>query len=651
MRHFGSRRSAPPVSNWAEVFFFGTLAATVRFSKKAMGARSIFGDAVNFLAGRRVKAVVSVFVFFLVLGIALPNSPGRARSTAIAMANTRSSGLLAGAEKDYWAFLQKRSLEMRLRLGLPVEELPDLTEDRARANAVYGAALLQKLRGLRELELSHEESLSLAMLRDAGQDLAVSRRDYWLTFPVTPYASPLREVHRAFTSWQFRAPEDLDRYATLLTRYAGFIRQMEDKLRSQAKRGIRLPKAETVLVADFHRATIAKPEESLFSVAPERLVREPEQDRMPFTRRVEGLIATRINPALESLVSYVEGEYAAKAPQTVGLGQYPGGKAYYRRLVRYHTTLDVTPEEVHALGLAEVERLNGELEEVRAAVGFEGTLPEFRRRLRADPRFVPATADEIGNRLFEAQKRIETKIPLFFGKTPSSPAGIRRLAPNLEGAMTYGYYQEPTASDPRGYYFYNGSSLGDRSLLSAAGLIYRELVPGHHFQKSLQLENPDLPGFRRQAGWTAYTEGWGEYASSLAGEMGMYGDPYDRAGRIGMDLFLSARLVVDTGMNALGWSRARAIAYMKENTLESDADIATETLRYSCDIPGEALAYRLGSAKIRDLRVKAERALGPAFDVRRFHDAVLGSGPMPLTLLERHLDWFIDTERSRIASR
>jgi uncharacterized protein (DUF885 family) len=616
-----------------------------------MEARSIFRNAGAFLAGRRAKAAVGILVFFLVLGIALPNSPGRARSAAIAMANTRSSGLLANAEKDYWGFLQKRSLELRLRLGLPIEVLPDLTEGRARADAVSGASLLQKLRGLRELELSHEESLSLAMLRDAGQDLAARRRDYWLTFPVTPYASPLREVHQAFTSWQFRTPEDLDRYATLLTRYAGFIRQMEEKLRNQAKRGIRLPKPETALVADFYRATIAKPEESLFSVAPERLAREPEQDRMPFTRRVEGLIATRINPALESLASYVAGEYAAKAPETVGLGQYPGGKAYYRRLVRFHTTLDVTPEEVHELGLAEVERLNRELEEVRAAVGFEGTLTEFRRRLRADPHFVPATADEIGNRLLEAQKRIETKIPLFFGKTPSLPAGIRRLAPNLEGTMTYGYYQQPTASDPRGYYFYNGSSLGDRSLLSAAGLIYRELVPGHHFQKSLQLENSDLPGFRKEAGWTAYTEGWGEYASSLAGEMGMYEDPYDRAGRIGMDLFLSARLVVDTGMNALGWSRARAIAYMKENTLESDAEIATETLRYSCDIPGQALAYRLGSAKIRELRVKSERALGPGFDVRRFHDAVLGSGPMPLTLLERHLDWFIETERSRIASR
>src|SRR4029453_11605975 len=167
----------------------------------------------------------------------------------------------------------------------------------------------------------------------------------------------------------------------------------------------------------------------------------------------------------------------------------------------------------------------------------------------------------------------------------------------------------------------------------------------------LQQENADLPNFRKEAHWTAYIEGWGEYASSLAGEMGLYEDPYDPRGGLMMDVFLSARLVVDTGMNALGWTRAQAIAYMKENTLESDTQIATETLRYSCDIPGQALAYKMGATKIRQLREKAARSLGESFDVRRFHDAVLGSGAMPLGVLERHVDWFIETERIPPAAR
>jgi len=598
-----------------------------------------------------MKTAAAALVFLVTLGIAIPNSSGRERSAAVAVANTRSSGVLANAEKDYWEFLQKRSLDLRLELGLPIEELPDLSETRAREDAEYGVELVQRLRGLREVELSHEESLSLAMLREEGRNLLDSHRDYWLTFPVTPYASPMRVVHQVFTSWRFRTPEDLDRYVRLLSRYPAFVRQMEEKLRAQAKRGIRVPKPETALVAETCRAVIGEPAESLFFVRSERLEQEPEQDRATFAKRVEGLVSSRINPALESLASYVAGDYAAKAPSAVGLGQYPGGRAYYQRLVRFHTTLDVTPEEVHRLGLAEVDRLNGELGEIQAAVGFQGTLAEFRRHIRIDPRFVPKTADEIGERLLAAQKHIEAKIPFYFGKTPSAPAGIRRLSPDLERGMTYGFYQAPTASDPRGYYYYNGSSLADRSLLSAAALIYHELVPGHHFQICLQKENSDLPSFRREAAWTAYTEGWGEYASSLAGEMGMYEDPYDRAGRLVMDAFLCARLVVDTGMNALGWSRARAVAYMKENTLESDTQIATETLRYSCDIPGQALAYKMGAAKIRDLRARAQRALGPSFDIRRFHDVVLGSGPMPMAVLERHVDWFIESERLRTASR
>ena len=602
------------------------------------------------MTGRSGARIVAAVVFLVTLGIAIPNSSGRARSAAIAMASTRSSELLAKVERDYWEFLQKRDVALRLRLGFPIEQLPDFSEERAKADARYGESLLERLRGLREHELSHEESLSLAMLREEARELAGSRKDYWLTFPVTPYASPLRDVHEAFEKWKFDDPEDLERYTMLLARYAAMVRQMEDKLHEQARRGIRLPKPEAALVAQTYRAAIAESDSSVLLVSPDRLEKIPERDRLPFTKRVEGLIESRVNPALRSLADYVSGDYSAKAPKTVGLSQYEGGKAYYRRLVRLYTTLDVTPEEVHRLGLAEVERLNRELDEVRVAVGFEGSLADFRRQLRNDPRFVPASSEEIGERLLEAQKRIGSRIPLFFGKTPSAPAGIRRLAASLEPAMTYGYYQAPTATDARGYYYYNGSKLGERSLLGAAALIYHELIPGHHFQMSLQQENSDLPGFRRETRWTAYMEGWGEYASSLAAEMGMYDDPYDRAGRLMMDAFLSARLVVDTGMNAFGWSRARATEYLKENTLESDTQIATETLRYSCDIPGQALAYKMGAAKIRELREKASRELGTSFDLRRFHDAVLGSGAMPLTVLERHIDWFIDAEKARVTA-
>ncbi|HSG40220.1 MAG TPA: DUF885 domain-containing protein, partial [Thermoanaerobaculia bacterium] len=198
-----------------------------------------------------------------------------------------------------------------------------------------------------------------------------------------------------------------------------------------------------------------------------------------------------------------------------------------------------------------------------------------------------------------------------------------------------------------GAYMFNGSRLDERSMLSAASLIYHELLPGHHFQIALQKENESLPEFRRDSYPTAFVEGWAMYASGLAEEMGGYSDLYDLAGWIANDLFLSSRLVVDTGMNSQGWSRYKAIDFMEANTFESATQIGTETLRYSVDIPGQALAYKMGANKFWELRRKAQRELGAKFDLRRFHDAVLGSGAMPMTVLEKHVDWWIGEEKKR----
>src|SRR5262249_42804232 len=236
----------------------------------------------------------------------------------------------------------------------------------------------------------------------------------------------------------------------------------------------------------------------------------------------------------------------------------------------------------------------------------------------------------------------------FAGRIRAATSGANPLEPQLEGPLTFGYYQTPTAQDATGYYRYNGSKLSERTLLGAGSLIAHELVPGHHFQINLQRESTALPKFRRESFYNAFTEGWGDYASDLAGQMGMYADPYDRAGRLSMDLFLTSRLVVDTGMNALGWTRERAVAYMKENTLQSDTEIATETLRYSCDLPAQALAYKMGMRQFVELREKARRALASKFDVRRFHDAVLGSGSLPMDLLANHVDSWIQHEGPRI---
>ena len=333
-------------------------------------------------------------------------------------------------------------------------------------------------------------------------------------------------------------------------------------------------------------------------------------------------------------------------------GHYPGGQKAYGYVVALHTTLDAkdpraTPEAIHRRGLEEVARLNGRLEAVRRQVGFEGDLAAFRRFLKTDPRFFVKTPAEVSDRLMAAVRRLEPRVKDYFLRVPRAPYGVARLEPELEAGMTYGYYRQPIPGRPEGDYMFNGSQLEERSMLSAAALIYHELIPGHHFQISLQQENAELPEFRRNSYPTAFVEGWAMYASELAEEMGGYPDPYDLCGMLADDLFLTSRLVVDTGMGALGWTRQQAIDYMKENTFESDTQIGTETLRYAVDIPAQALAYKMGSSRIWELRRHAEKELGAKFDLRRFHDAVLGDGALPMTMLAKQIDGWIDQERRR----
>ena len=561
---------------------------------------------------------------------------------------TSDAAALSKAEKLYGDFVERENLPLRVRMGLPVDALPDVSYAKATKDAAFGRSLLAVLEPVRPGGLSHEEQISAEILRREARQLADAPSRYWLTFPVTPYTYQFLGVHQVFTSHAFRTKEDAERYDRLLAAYPKFLLAIETKLREQSRRGIVIAKPEIALIDGSFAGVLAEVDRNLFLPSAERLAALPAADRDAFAARYRRRIDFEIRGAAARLVKYVTGEYAAKAPQAVGLAQYPGGADYYRALVRRTTTLDVPPEKIHEIGLEAMAKINAELDEIRRQVGFAGSLAEFRKSLKSDPRFYAKTPDEVGERLMAAQNRILPKIPEYFGRAPKAPFGVKRLEPQLEGALTFGYYQWPTPQDPKGYYKYNGTHLDERSLIGAGSLISHELVPGHHFQINLQYENPDLPSFRKQAlTYTAFVEGWGEYASFLAGEMGMYADPYDRAGRLLFDAFLTSRLVVDTGMNLLGWPREKAMDYMRENTIQSDTEIATETLRYSCDLPSQALAYKMGMRKFVELREKARTALGPKFDMRRYHDMLLSSGAVPMDVAEKKVDWFIADEGKR----
>ena len=501
----------------------------------------------------------------------------------------------------------------------------------------WAEGFLERLGGIEPDGLPADDWITWAILQWEARNATARAEFFWHEVPVTPYASPLRAIQSRFTAAPLSTNGERERYLDALHQLAALVGSMEAKLRSQAVRNIVLPSAEIDLVVPYLKSFGGEQARAAFVPAAARLKGVPDADQVTFRDSAVRAFDDAVGPAFERIAAYVDGSYRARAGTEVGSSRYSGGRAYYEFLVRLHTGLDLTPEEIHEIGLAEVARLERELEEAREKAGFEETLAEFKTFLKTDARFIPKAPDDIARALMAAASRIEPELDAWFARRARAPYGAQRLSPALEPSMTYGYYQRPTPRDARGYYLFNGSQLEQRSLLNAAALSYHELVPGHHLQISLALENTALPRFRRNALYTAYTEGWGEYASDLAGEMGMYEDPYDRAGRLSMDLFLSTRLVVDTGMNALGWSRERAMQYMRDHTFESEAQIATETLRYSSDIPGQALAYKMGSRMIRELRERTRTRLGSRFDIRRFHDAVLSHGAMPLGVLQQHV--------------
>jgi uncharacterized protein (DUF885 family) len=562
-------------------------------------------------------------------------------ASAAAGAENNSSRLVREVGDAYLAVLTRENPMRRLKLGLPVESLPDVTLAGEERDAKEASGLLSRLGPVRREELSHEETLSFDVLTRQLSLRVASPKSFHYRFQVTPYMSPLGQAGQIFAALPLSIAPDRARYLARLGEVPAMAGAIVRNLETQAALGIRVPKPELDAVDGLLKAFSATGNASPFQPKAARLAGVAEEERASFLKAVDGLVRDKVAPAISRLAAAVSGEYRAQAPEEVGLRQYPGGLAMYREFVKFHTTMDVTPEQVHEIGLKNVARISAAMTAIRGELGFKGTAVEFKESLRANPRLFPKSPEEIGERLMSYITRIEPVVDQFFGRRPKAPYGVKRLDPQLEPGQTFGYYQIPTASDPRGYYNYNGSNLSDRPLLNAGALIYHELVPGHHFQINLAFENPAIPEFRRESFDTAFTEGWGEYAASLAGEMGMYKDPYDRYGRLAMEMFVSVRLVVDTGMNALGWSREKAMAYMKENAMETDTQIASETLRYSCDMPGQALAYKMGAMRIMELREKARSALGAKFDIRRFHDWILASGSLPMTTLDRHVEAFV----------
>lgn len=547
---------------------------------------------------------------------------------------------------DVWAFRLQRDFQARLREGLPIERLPDFSLADAEEAADFYRGVQARLASLDRAALPHDDALTYDVIaRDAS--VAVETLPlFWHQSVLTPYSSALGTARQVFAMLPLETSEDRSTFLSLLGQVPALVAQVREIVEKQLELGIAVPAPALPAVVGLLEASVAPADQGPFAVAHDRFGEASPDELATFEASLVEIVETAINPAVAELSSLVRDRVAAAASDQVGLGHQPGGDAAYRFLVRYHTTLDITPEEVQTIGHEMVADLQEAMDAVQDELGFVGDRAAFRAHLLADRRFYADTPEEVGAGLMRAAEAMTAGIDRFFAVVPEAPYDVRRLPPSLEASMTYGYYDPPTAEEPSGYYNYNASDLDQRSLLGQVGLSLHELIPGHHFQIARQFES-DLHPIRRYAFPTAYVEGWGSYASYLGFEAGVADDPYDRYGIYTLELFLANRLVVDPGMNAFGWSLDRAREYMRENTFESDTQIATETLRYSTDMPGQALAYQIGKRKLLELRQRAEHALGDRFELRRFHEAVLTPGALPLQVLDGHIDWWIEKELGR----
>jgi uncharacterized protein (DUF885 family) len=370
----------------------------------------------------------------------------------------------------------------------------------------------------------------------------------------------------------------------------------------------------------------------------------PLADRDRLTDRAKQLYTQAVRPAFLKLHDYVTNTYIPACRENIAATALPNGAAAYAYHVRWQTTTNLTPQQIHEIGLSEVKRIRAEMDKVIASTGFQGSFHEFTEFLRTDKRFYFDKPEDLVNAYKVIAKSVDPELVHEFGKLPRNQYGVIPIPDFKAPSQTTAYYQPgaPSAGRP-GYYFVNTYNLAARPKWEMEALSLHESVPGHHLQISLAQELPDVPEFRKRVGYSAYVEGWALYGESLGEELGRYKDPYSKFGQLTYEMWRAVRLVVDTGMHNMGWSRDQAIQFFKDNTGKTDQDISVEVDRYIV-WPGQALAYKIGQMKIRELRTAAERRLGAKFNVRSFHDAVLENGALPLSVLESRVRRWIDAQ-------
>lgn len=551
--------------------------------------------------------------------------------------------------EDYWEYSLEFNPLFATNQGVHTwnDKLPETSLEAMEADYRRNNEFLDRLSRISRDNLPKELGVNYDILEIQLQN---SIRSYELNDHLLPL-NGWWDYHATFADLANRVPlnnrEDYENYLSRLEAFpdynGGYIERMQKGVeigfvRAKQSFDDYLPSIEAHITEDVTQNRLYEP----FDNFPDSISDDVQNE---LTERAQSVLSEIVIPEFERLLQFLQEEYIPAAADEIGITEVPGGEKYYEYLVQSYTTMEISADEVHEIGQNEVERIRSEMMDIVEAEGFENDFDAFTEFLRTDPQFYADSPEELLKETAYVLKKMDGYLPKLFKTLPRLPYGIMPVPDYLAPRTATAYYSRGAADGTRaGYYAVNTYDLQSRPLYEVVALSLHEAVPGHHLQITLQQELENLPNFRSVAGFTAFVEGWALYSERLGLEVDMYDDPYSDFGRLSYEMWRALRLVVDTGMHAKGWSRQEAIDFMAENSALSLHNIRSEVNRYIF-WPGQALAYKMGEIKIRELREQAEEELGAEFDIREFHDVVLLSGSVPLSVLEENVNnWIVDTK-------